>query len=63
MKFEKIMSRFCKDIGIDKKTLLSMFIGVSFNHKTDLEESSIKNGSAIKESIGRESGNISLNAI
>jgi hypothetical protein len=27
IKFEKIMKKFCKDIGVDKKTLLTMFIG------------------------------------
>jgi hypothetical protein len=27
MKFEKIMKKFCKDIGLDKKTLLNMMLG------------------------------------
>jgi len=27
MKFEKVMKKFCKDIGIDKKTLMTMVIG------------------------------------
>lgn len=27
MKFEKIMKAFCKDIGIDKKSLLNMLLG------------------------------------
>ena len=25
VKFEKIMNRFCKDIGVDHKTLLSIY--------------------------------------
>jgi hypothetical protein len=25
IKFEKIMNRLCKDIGVDKKTLLSIY--------------------------------------
>jgi hypothetical protein len=29
IKFEKIMNRLCKDIGIEKKTLLSIFGGVN----------------------------------
>jgi hypothetical protein len=27
LKFEKIMKKFCKDIGLDKKTLLTMLLG------------------------------------
>lgn len=27
MKFEKIMKKFCKEIGLDKKTLLNMMLG------------------------------------
>ena len=26
LKFEKIMNRFCKDVGIDKKTLLTVLV-------------------------------------
>lgn len=28
MKFEKIMKKFCRSIGIDKRTLLQMLVGV-----------------------------------
>lgn len=27
LKFEKVMKKFCKDIGIDKKTLMNMMLG------------------------------------
>lgn len=27
MKFEKVMKKFCKEIGIDKRTLLTMMLG------------------------------------
>jgi hypothetical protein len=27
MKFERMMKQFCREIGIDKKTLLTMFMG------------------------------------
>ena len=29
MKFEKVMKKFCKDIGLDKKTLLNMMLGTA----------------------------------
>lgn len=34
MKFEKIMKKFCKDLGIDKITLMTMILG-----KNNIEES------------------------
>lgn len=27
MKFEKIMKKFCREIGLDKRTLMAMIIG------------------------------------
>lgn len=27
MKFEKVMKKFCREIGVDKKTLMAMMIG------------------------------------
>ena len=27
IKFEKVMKQFCRDIGIDKKTLFSLIVG------------------------------------
>lgn len=27
MKFEKIMKKFCKDVGVDKTTLMTMMLG------------------------------------
>jgi hypothetical protein len=27
MKFEKVMKKFCREIGIDKATLMSMIVG------------------------------------
>ncbi len=38
MKFEKVMKKFCKDIGLDKKTLMAMMIG-----KDNLDDLTIKN--------------------
>lgn len=38
MKFEKIMKKFCKDVGIDKMTLMTMVIG-----KNNIEEAMSKN--------------------
>lgn len=39
IKFEKMMKKFCKSVGVDKKTLLTMMLG---NGK-DLENSNAKN--------------------
>jgi hypothetical protein len=38
MKFEKIMKKFCKDIGIDKKTLLSIVGGGTKTNNGTLED-------------------------
>jgi hypothetical protein len=38
MKFEKVMKKFCKDVGVDKKTLMAMMLG-----RSGLEDLSIKN--------------------
>jgi hypothetical protein len=38
LKFEKIMKKFCKDVGIDKRTLMTMMLGGK-----DLESSNTKN--------------------
>ena len=38
MKFEKVMKKFCKEIGIDKMTLMTMMLG-----KNGIEELSSKN--------------------
>jgi hypothetical protein len=38
MKFEKVMKKFCKEIGIDKRTLMTMMLG-----GRDLENSNAKN--------------------
>lgn len=50
MKFEKILKKFCKDIGVDKKTLLTMMIG-----GRDLEVSNTKSdlNSSVKEKINQ----------
>lgn len=57
MKFEKIMKKFCKDIGLDKNTLLNMMLGTS-----NLEDSNRKDQNSSKENIsmtiGKESGPI-----
>lgn len=29
MKFEKVMKKFCRDIGIDKTTLLNLLLGTN----------------------------------
>lgn len=29
MKFEKVMIKFCKEIGLDKRTLIAMMLGKS----------------------------------
>ena len=51
------MKRFCKDIGIDKRTLLTMFMGGNPSNfgqgsRVDLENSNSKNDSEIKERGG-----------
>ena len=38
MKFEKVMKKFCRDIGVDKRTLMAMMIG-----RDNLDELTIKN--------------------
>jgi hypothetical protein len=59
MKFEKIMKRLCKDIGIDKKTLLSIFINPS--QVKEVEGSNAKNESGFKDqSFSRDSGTITM---
>jgi hypothetical protein len=59
MKFEKLMKKFCKDIGVDKKTLLTMMLGnqggrdlESSNAKTDPVHSNKESGanSTVKDS-------------
>lgn len=49
MKFEKVMKKFCKDIGIDKKTLMNMLLG---NHEETnrKEQNNSKDNATIKES-------------
>jgi len=43
MKFEKVMKKFCRQIGVDKLTLPTMMIGKSnleeFMNKNDLSSS------------------------
>jgi len=51
------MKRFCKDIGIDKKTLFTMIMGGNASNlgqgcRIDLENSNTKNDSSRKESGG-----------
>lgn len=38
VKFEKIMKKFCKELGIDKVTLMTMILG-----KNNIEEALNKN--------------------
>lgn len=60
IKFEKIMNRLCKDIGVDKRTLLSIFGGSATDNipskVSELESSNIKNDQ--KDQISRESGSL-----
>lgn len=58
IKFEKIMNRLCKDIGVDKRTLLSIFGGTDNipSKVSELESSNIKNDH--KDKISRESGSL-----
>ena len=54
MKFEKMMKKLCKDIGVDKRTLLSIFSGDLQNNNipgkhSDIENSNFKNESGIKD--------------
>jgi len=37
VKFEKIMKKFCREIGIDKKILMAMMVG-----KDNINDSSVK---------------------
>lgn len=53
MKFEKVMKKFCKDIGLDKKTFLNMMLGTS---TTNFEESTKKEHNSSKD-------NLSLNTV
>lgn len=48
MKFEKVMKKFCKEIEIDKMTLMTMIIG-----KANIDEFMSKNefSSSRKESL------------
>ena len=46
MKFERMMKQFCREIGIDKKTLLTMFMGganTNSKQNIDIEGSNTKN--------------------
>lgn len=56
IKFEKIMKKFCKDIGVDKKTLLTMFIG----GVAQVDGSNVRNESGKKETIRDSLTNISV---
>lgn len=59
IKFEKIMKKLCKDLGIDKKSLFSIFVPQSSSK--DVEESNIKNESGRKDqSFSRDSGTINF---
>lgn len=40
MKFEQMMKRLCREVGIDKKTLFTMFLGESAPQKHELESGS-----------------------
>jgi len=61
MKFEKIMKKFCKDIGLDKRTLMTMMLGGK-----DIDSSATKDPSSSRKdghhsliaSVVKESGTI-----
>ena len=40
MKFEQMMKRLCREVGIDKKTLFTMFLGESAPQRHELESGS-----------------------
>ncbi len=42
LKFEKIMKKLCKDVGLDKKTLFSIFIDLPNSNKV-LDSTHVKN--------------------
>ena len=50
VKFEKIMKRFCKDIGVDKKILLQMFLGGGNNNGANQGQGLESNSNAKNES-------------
>lgn len=50
MKFEQMMKRLCREVGIDKKTLFTMFLGESAPQKHELESGS-KEMQAVTEVI------------
>lgn len=58
MKFERMMKKLCKDLGVDKKTLLSMYFDPA-THQRDIENSNLKSDSGYKEmNRSRDSGTI-----
>lgn len=59
-----MMKKLCKDIGVDKKALLAIFMGPNVTIK-DLDDSShVKESSERKEqSISRESGTLNFGAL
>ena len=55
VKFEQVMKRFCKDIGVDKKTLLSVLLGG--------EPNSLRTDSGRKELKSRDSSTVNASAV
>jgi hypothetical protein len=69
IKFEKIMNKFCKDIGLDKKSLLYLLLGGAEGGQNPHELSDRKDnkmyqslgGSIQDQPNGRESGGGTIN--
>lgn len=63
MKFERMMKKLCKDIGVDKKTLFSMFMGGNLNGQSgkEIDRSSNKNDSAFKDQFNNSRDSLKHN--
>jgi hypothetical protein len=67
IKFEKIMNKFCKDIGLDKKSLLYLLLGGSeanpheFSDRKDNKMYQSIGGTLHEQPNGRESGGGTIN--
>ena len=55
IKFEKVLKKFCRDIGFDQKTLLGMLLGGQSDPMSCRKDYQSNSKESINAMIGRES--------
>ncbi|TNV85687.1 hypothetical protein FGO68_gene15257 [Halteria grandinella] len=61
MKFERIMKKLCRDIGVDKKTLFSIFMGPLGHTGKEIDAISSKNDSGFKNQFNNSRDSVEHN--